>query len=222
VVLTIFSHADGLKSTFKHYYTTNIKALTQNAIENQGSIHTDEISWRASSAGSTYFNCNSRDFLAFLNQPNLSFLGKSTNLYATSPTEFQCLLPSINFFSNEISPLLFYEVSKSIDEKNVSIEMKVVKTSILGGPLAKKINDIFQLSSTSRINAFIVDENKCKIESIVNLQIQINLMKSNIKLPRSIVENSGNYILQNCLNLAVPKSLRDLQKQYNIYTNDNK
>jgi hypothetical protein len=129
-----------------------------------------------------------------------------------SDTEFKCNLPSLNFFGTKIQPVLYAEVKVYPEEARA--EISVTRAETQGSETADKLSGTFSISSTNKVSAGVDDQSGSKtLNSDTNLEIQVRIPKDSM-IPSRLVQSTGNFIIQNSLNIVVAAFIRILSSDF--------
>jgi Protein of unknown function (DUF1997) len=137
-----------------------------------------------------------------------------TVYYRLSPSEFKYSLGNMNFFGNIICPVLYVDVTVFPDEARS--EVVVSRAETVGSPVADKINGTFSISAVNSVRAGVDGKGRKTLQSKTDLSVDVLLPTT--KIPLGIIKSTGNFIMQNTLNLVVPTFVRILAKDFSRWS----
>lgn len=132
-----------------------------------------------------------------------------------SDSEFKCVLPTMNFFGEKITPVLYVDVIVYPDEARS--EILVSKAETTGSETAEKVNGTFSIRAMNKVSTGVDYKNRKVLTSDTNLKIDVLIPKDS-KVPRRLLQSGGNFIMQSSLNIIVPTFVRLLAFDFNKWS----
>lgn len=170
------------------------------------------ITWTAAAKATVKVKETKRSVEDYMALPASEYSVLAANqIVRLSETEFRCDFPKLNFFGTMIQPILFVDVTVYPSEARSEIVVRRAET--VGSETAEKINGTFSIYAINRVSAGLGSNPSEKtLNSQTNLEIEVKIPDS--KVPLGVVRSSGNFILQNSLNLIVPTFVRILAADF--------
>lgn len=170
------------------------------------------VVWKASAKSTVRVKEISRSVEDYMALPASEYSVLSAKqIERISDTEFKCNLPGINFFGTKIQPILYAEVYVYPEEARA--EISVTRAETTGSETAEKLSGTFSISSTNKVFAATDEKGDKTLNSDTFVEIKAYIPKSSI-LPVRVVESSGNFIIQNSLNIVVAGFIRILVSDF--------
>jgi len=129
--------------------------------------------------------------------------------------QFKCVLPTMNFFGEKITPVLYVDVTIFPDEARS--EILVSKAETIGSETADKVNGTFSIRAMNEVSTGLDYKGRKVLNSNTNLKIDVLIPKDS-KVPRRLLQSGGNFIMQSSLNIIVPTFIRLLAFDFNRWS----
>ena len=129
--------------------------------------------------------------------------------------QFKCVLPTMNFFGEKITPVLYVDVTIYPDEARS--EILVNRAETIGSETADKVNGTFSIRAMNEVSTGLDYKGRKVLNSCTNLKIDVLIPKES-KVPRRLLQSGGNFIMQSSLNIIVPTFIRLLAFDFNRWS----
>mmetsp|Transcript_6366 Transcript_6366/g.9313 ORF Transcript_6366/g.9313 Transcript_6366/m.9313 type:complete len:291 (+) Transcript_6366:158-1030(+) len=135
--------------------------------------------------------------------------------------QFTCTLDPISFFGNNIVAQIEAEVDVSPYPEGKSV-IQVTGCTLDGSRLAKFANGSFDVSCTNVVRAIRSDTRKGKDFPTLSVDCQLEISalvpQEGRWLPKRLVGKSGSIVIQQMLNIIVPRFVKQLAKDYSVWS----
>lgn len=134
-----------------------------------------------------------------------------------SDTEFKCVLGTLNFFGNKFTPVLY--VTVNVIPELAKSEIIVDRAETVGGEMAELVNGTFSISA---INTVFAGEDKSGRKTLnSDTKLKIDAIVPPSIIPRSVIKNTGSFLIQSSLNVVVPTFVRILAADFRRWSAGN-
>uniref|UniRef100_A0A7S3VNW9 Coenzyme Q-binding protein COQ10 START domain-containing protein n=1 Tax=Dunaliella tertiolecta TaxID=3047 RepID=A0A7S3VNW9_DUNTE len=132
-----------------------------------------------------------------------------------SETTFKCYVGQLKFLSWSAEPV----VTLSVDVEPLGCTIKLLSTELRGSPFVQDLNSRFEAQMTNQVR--YRDGSAPNIKQITSnsfLEVELEVPGWCSFIPNSQIEGVGSSVLQNVLNLSVPRFLAQLEKDYELWS----
>jgi len=194
--------------------TTTTTAIDK--INNEEEEKSIPVTWHASVKSSAKVQEKNRKTEEYMKLPPSEYsVLTAEQIVRINDSQFKCILPTMNFFGEKITPVLYVDVIVYPDEARS--EILVSKAETIGSATAEKVNGTFSIRAMNEVTTGVDYKNRKILTSNTNLKIDVLIPKDS-KVPRGLIQSGGNFIMQSSLNIIVPTFVRLLAFDFNRWT----
>ncbi|XP_066392106.1 uncharacterized protein [Miscanthus floridulus] len=128
---------------------------------------------------------------------------------------FQCYVYRFHFFALEVCPVLLVRV----DEEPDGCCIRLLSCKLEGSPLVEAQNDKFSASMANRVfcSSRSQDSTIQQLTSDTTIEVAINIPFPFRAIPVEAIESSGRHMLEQLLRVMLPRFLKQLVKDYQVW-----
>lgn len=165
-----------------------------------------QITWKAYKKSTVVVKEKLRSVEAYMALPSTEYsVLASDSIVRLDDRNFKAVLPTMNFFGTKITPILFVDVTVYPDDTKSVIAVQRAET--VGSETALQINGTFGIEAINTVTAGIDDKGRKTLTSETHLKIDV-VIPSSSKVPAGALRRTGNFLMQQSLNLIVPTFVR--------------
>lgn len=177
------------------------------------------VTWKAYKQSNVVVKEQKRSVEAYMALPATEYsVLASDSIIRLDDTNFKATLPTMNFFGTKLTPVLYVDVTVYPDEGRSIIAVK--RAEIMGSEIADKINGTFNIQAINTVRAGVDSKNRKTLSSETDLTINV-IVPDSSKVPKGVIQSSGNFIMQSSLNLIVPTFVRLLAFDFSRWSGGN-
>lgn len=175
------------------------------------------VVWTARKAAKKKIQEGERSLLAYLALPPSQYsLLNPKQIKRISESEFRCEPGSLNFFGNNVSPILYMSVK--VQDETSTVDISLNRVELEGPPAICSANNSFTCECSNIVTCSEPDRSgKRMLFSEVNLRIEVQVPKETW-IPLPVLRRTGTFIMQRSFDLMVPQFLNYLAKDYKTWS----
>mmetsp|Transcript_32319 Transcript_32319/g.44156 ORF Transcript_32319/g.44156 Transcript_32319/m.44156 type:complete len:248 (+) Transcript_32319:51-794(+) len=179
---------------------------------------TKKVVWKAAVKSSVKVDEIKRSLEAYLALPASDYSVLSADqVVRINDSQFKFVLGNLNFFGTKICPILYVDVN--VFPELAKSEIVVSKAETIGSEIANQINGTFSIYAKNIVSSGRDKKDRKILISDTSLVIDAIVPKS--RIPLSIIQSGGNFVIQSSLSLIVPTFVRILATDFKRWSAGN-